>query len=157
MPRVICCNVFLGFVGLPIIFFLQIQISYLWGKLFAIPKGKFFLAFYKRIWDIFYVLECKGWILCSFGGVNLYIYIYMHRYICIYSVTWYATERGKGKINSPTLCVWTNKSQDWPLKGRYEWKSNYSHSMICNESRSEWRPKAASTPWPIISWTEKGM
>ena len=48
------------------------------------------------------------------------------------SVMWYATERGRGKINSPTLCVWTNKSQDWPLKGKYERKSNYSHSMTCN-------------------------
>ena len=27
--------------------------------------------------------------------------------------------------------------QDWPLKGRYGQKSNYSHSMIYNESRSE--------------------
>ena len=58
---------------------------------------------------------------------------------------------------SPTVCVWTNKSQDWPLKRRYERKSNYSHFMICNESRSEWKPRAASTPWPVIGWTERGM
>ena len=24
--------------------------------------------------------------------------------------------------------------------------------MICNESRSEWKPRAACTPWPVISW-----
>ena len=72
-------------------------------------------------------------------------------------VSWYATEGGKGKINSPNLCVWTNKFQDWPLKGRYERKSNYSHSMIYSESRSEWKPRAACTPWPVIGWTERGM
>ena len=47
-------------------------------------------------------------------------------------MTWYATERGKVRVISPTLCVWTNKSQNWPLKGRYERKSNYSHSVTCN-------------------------
>ena len=73
------------------------------------------------------------------------------------SVTWYATEREKVRLISPTLCVWTNKSQDWPLKGRYERKSNYSHSMICNESRSEWKPRAACTPWSLPSWMERRM
>ena len=47
-------------------------------------------------------------------------------------VTWYATGRRKIRLISPTLCVWTNKSKDWPLKGRYGRKSNYSHSMTCN-------------------------
>ena len=31
-------------------------------------------------------------------------------------VTWYATERGKGKIDSSTLCVWTNKPQGQTAK-----------------------------------------
>ena len=69
---------------------------------------------------------------------NIYICIYVHAYrACSKSnkacVMWYATERGKVKINSPTLCVWTNKSQEWPLKGRYELKSNYLHSMTNNQ------------------------
>ena len=31
-------------------------------------------------------------------------------------VTWYAIERGKGKMNSPTFCVWTNKPQGLTAK-----------------------------------------
>ena len=31
-------------------------------------------------------------------------------------VMWYATERGKGKINPPTFCVWTNKPQGLTTK-----------------------------------------
>ena len=53
-------------------------------------------------------------------------------------MTWYATERGKVRLISPTLCFWTKKSQDWPLKGRYERKLNYSNSMTCNRLDREW-------------------
>ena len=31
-------------------------------------------------------------------------------------MTWYATEIGKGKIKSHTLCVWTNKPQELTTK-----------------------------------------
>ena len=70
----------------------------------------------------------------------------------VHTVTWYATERRKEKINSPTLCVWTNKTQDWPLKGRYELKSNYLHSITYNWLDIEGNVGHCSSPneiaWP---------
>ena len=48
-------------------------------------------------------------------------------------VTWYATKRRKGKINSPTFCVWTNKPHGLTAKAaRMQVKQNYLHSIIYN-------------------------
>ena len=44
---------------------------------------------------------------------NIYIYIYIY----IYIVTWYATERGKGRSITLPFCVWINRFQAWPLTG----------------------------------------
>ena len=52
------------------------------------------------------------------------MHIYAYIYIYIYCDLVGHRERKKVLI-SPTLCVWTKKFQDRPLKGRYEGKSNY--------------------------------
>ena len=55
------------------------------------------------------------------------------------SVTWYATERGKGRSIPLPFSVWINRPQDWPLKGIYERKS------------------IPRTPWPAACWTKNGI
>ena len=50
----------------------------------------------------------------------------------IESVTWYASERGKGKINSLTICVCTNKSQGLTTKAVRMQVKRYQHSMTYN-------------------------
>ena len=35
-------------------------------------KGDFFLVFYPWLFCVFYMLECNGWILYSFGGANFW-------------------------------------------------------------------------------------
>ena len=42
---------------------------------------------------------------------------------------------GKGQSIPLPVCVWTNRPQDWPVKGRYEWKS------------------ITRTPWSAACWT----
>ena len=70
----LCLLGFLNFCGGG--FFLLIQILYLL-VLLDIPSGLglcvvlwgvFFLGFYRRLWCVFYVPGCKGWILYSFWG-----------------------------------------------------------------------------------------
>ena len=71
---------FRGFVFLLMVFFLLIQIPYLLalldipsgGRLHVILFDEFVRGFCLWLWYIFYVLGCKGWILCSFLGDNFW-------------------------------------------------------------------------------------
>ena len=93
---------------------------------------------------------------------------------------WYATKRGKRRLIPQSFCVWINRLQDCPLKGRYEWKSitrtpwsaacwtknegqSYPHTMTCNQLDKEgdaghsiivtrWNGWRRKKPndWPIV-------
>ena len=62
-------------------------------------------------------------------------------------MTWYATERGKGKINSPNLCVWTNEPQRLTIKAvRMKVKQDYLLSITYNWLDREGNAGHCSSP-----------
>ena len=85
----------------------------------------------------------QGWLWsdwstgCTYTMVSTHdLFAAVEHHLCFFymcTVTW----RGKGKINSPTFCVWTNKPQGLTAKAVRMQVKRYQHSMTCDRLDGE--------------------